>query len=250
MKFSLKNPIQAFSLLLAVFAVGALSQNLRVDVLMTFGAILLMGGIVFVLLDKILKRKKMVWNVLITLLITGLLVHPVSISELWQPALAAVLVMGVKFWPNFRRQPIFNPAALGLLVASFAGVFVSWWGASFGLLALVLVVLTGLYATWRFRKWYLVLTFLILNAIWVCLGDSLESVKFIYTDATIYFLVMVMLLEPKTSPIKKYPQIMAGVIAVIFYRVGINVGIPNVELWMILLINVLHFLDQKFKLIK
>ena len=193
----------------------------------------------------------MAWNVLITLLITALLVHPVgSLEELWQPALAAALVMAVKFWPNFRKQPIFNPAALGLLLASFAGVFVSWWGASFGLLALGLVLLVGGYATWKFRKWYLVLTFLILNGLWVGLGDSVESLQFIYTDATIYFLIMVMLLEPKTSPIKKYPQIIAGVIAVAFYRIGIDVGIPNVELWMILLINLLHFIDQKFKLIE
>lgn len=54
-----------------------------------------------------------------------------------------------------KRKPIFNPAAVGLLVANYAfAIMQSWWGGM-SLLSywyLILLVVVGLFVTWRVKK--------------------------------------------------------------------------------------------------
>jgi len=65
-----------------------------------------------------------------------------------------------------------------------------------------------------------------------------------YTTGTIYFLAGVMLLEPKTSPTKKYWQIGAALLAVITYRYIGYFGVNNVELWAVIAVNLVHLLSR------
>ncbi len=258
-----KNPLKVFTYGLGVFALGAVLFNLRLPVFALLAMVLLGSTAGYLVIQKLQPRRHMLSNTLVTGVIAFLLMNPalvLNIETLLWSFLGAVLVILAKLGPKFKGQLIFNPAALGLLILTtllflFYGgeallpTFVSWWGTDYAspypLLFLLPLVF---YAAYKFRKLYLLISFLAFNAAWIFFTAGLSELYYPYASGMIYFLAGVMLLEPKTSPVKPYWQIGAGLVGVLVYRLVGPLGLGNVELWAIIGVNLVCLLSRVSKL--
>jgi ferredoxin-NADP reductase len=166
---------------------------------------------------------------LITALILALILDPV-----WPLAnprgvlvivLAAVAAMASKYVLAFRRQHVFNPAAVAALVSGLAfGTFASWWAGSTYLLPLVAVggaLLLRKVSRFRLVGVFLA-EFLLFNvALSVLNGLApdmiVQSVLFVFGQSAVVFFAVVMLTEPMTSPKRFSLQAAyAGIVALLY----------------------------------
>jgi len=106
------------------------------------------------------------------------------------------------------HQPIFNPAAAGLLVTSLIGVTTTWWGVSFSprlhfynmSLAMLLTLPVGLYLIWLYKKLptlifvpsSFALTYFLLTG---------RSPLTILLEGTFAFFLFIIVTEPRTTPV-------------------------------------------------
>lgn len=250
MKFKL-NPLQQFTFFLAVYSGFALWFNFGEDVLWHLAATLGFALVLFYALSAVSKKKKVIWNTVATALIIFLILNfGQTLSDLWYPLAAVFIAVTYKFFFEYKGKPVINPAVFALLLlTSIAGVipgaepvFVSWWGASFAeplaVILLLVWVLTGL-NVWR--KWPIFLSFVIPYAVFTYFYEGIDFTKFIFTTGTVYFLVSVMLVEPKTSPISVRNQIVAGIFTAIVYSALSYFKIGASELIAIAAMNLLNF---------
>jgi len=164
--------------------------------------------------------------------ITGLIVSMVlSTSTPWYVVAAtAILAILSKHILTYKKKPIFNPAAVGLLLS--IPVFhtqQSWWGAFGDLPAwLLLLVLIGGYAVanrihkfpqvFAFLGTYLILLFVLGMGVLPVDGGMLQSgaladaLRPPFINATLFF-ALFMLTDPPTSPAKVKEQIAFGILA-------------------------------------
>lgn len=187
---------------------------------------LLAACVVAMLIDApILRYRAGAWQFPSGALLTGLLIA--MILSPYQPwyiaAVAAAIGIVSKYIARTRSANIFNPAALGLVIAYY--VFnertgQSWWGALPELPAIALVALfaTGLFITDRVNKLAAVLAFLgshyLLFTIASYAGDP-GRVAGIYRAPDLHmalFFAFFMVTDPPTSPPKPRDQIVFGVI--------------------------------------
>jgi hypothetical protein len=254
-----KNPLKVFTLGLFVFALGAIAYNWRLPVWGLIASVSLGGGLGYFLLQKLHSRGHQLSNIIVTLLIALLLLNPALtfdwVSLAWT-FLGGVLVVLAKLGPKYKGQIIFNPAAFGLIILStllllvygsdaLLPTFISWWGTDyFGSWPLVILIPLILYGALKFRKLYLLFAFLGFNALWILTTAGFEGLVYPFTSGMLYFLAGVMILEPKTSPIHKYWQIAAALVAVITYRYIGYIGFMDVELWAIIAVNGVHLLSR------
>ncbi len=166
--------------------------------------------------DIALSKIFSVWSdnesAVITALILALIAGPASISA--EPArfgaiaMSGVFAMAVKYLLAYRRQHIFNPAAVGAFLASVAfKEFASWWVGQPVLLPAV--VLGGALLVWKVRRVRLVAFFLAAYAAMAFASSlvqglppvpAIASVGFAFVHTEAFFLAAAMLTEPKTSP--------------------------------------------------
>ncbi len=151
-------------------------------------------------------------------LITGLIIGLVAASnqEWWLVPAAAALAIVSKHLIRFNNKHLFNPAAMGIFL-----MVIIWHGQTewHGTYLWPALVPAGLYFAWRFVKievlaGYLVVALSLFAITALARHDRLEHI-FGYLS---YFYIAIMLIEPKTSPIKvpgKY-WFGAGAAAVIF----------------------------------
>ncbi|MBI3577010.1 RnfABCDGE type electron transport complex subunit D [Candidatus Gottesmanbacteria bacterium] len=93
------------------------------------------------------------------------------------------------------HKHIFNPAAFGILISSMIfGWPVAWWGASWGMIPVVIIAVGMLPILWKLRRQWIPVTFLI---IYYFLSRSIS----LTIDGTVFLFGFVMLPEVKTSPI-------------------------------------------------
>jgi len=258
-----KNPLKVFTCGLGMFALGALLFNWRLPVLALLGSVALGSAFGYLMIQKLQPRRHMLSNTLVTGVIAFLLINPAlafSFEALAWSFLGTVLVILAKLGPKFKGQLIFNPAALGLLILTtllflFYGgeallpIFVSWWGTDYASpYPLLLLLPLVFYAAYKFRKLYLLFSFLAFNAVWLVVASGLSALYYPYTSGMIYFLAGVMLLEPKTSPVKPYWQIGAALVGLLVYRLAGPLGLGNVELWAIISVNLVGLLSRVSKL--
>jgi hypothetical protein len=254
-----KNPMFVFVLGLTLFSAGALLYNLRPPVFALLVSVALGAAIAYLGLKYLQPKGHWAGNTLVSGLIAFLLLNPalsVNFESMAWAFLGGVLVVLAKLGPKYKRQVIFNPAALGLIILSglltlvygtdaLLPTFVSWWGTDYaGLWALVILAPLVSFAAYKFRKLYLVISFLVFNAIWLYVNGGFQALVYPYTTGALYFMAGIMLLEPKTSPIKKSWQIAAAFAALIAYRYAEVIGLHNVELWAIMAVNLVHLLSR------
>lgn len=171
-------------------------------------------------------------------LLTGLIVALVlSSTTPWYGVVGTTVIAIIsKHVLRIKRKPIFNPAALGLLVASFTFASgQSWWGGLPNLPAwcLLFVVVGGFLLTSRINKFPQVLSFLgVYFGLFLVLGvynlgDAADALRVPYVNLAL-FLAFFMLTDPPTSPVAYKDQVWFGVItaivSVLVYTIAGGVG--------------------------
>ncbi len=252
------DPIRRFALFLVIFSGFALGYNFSNAVLLHLAATLGFGLVLYWLYSRLSAKRKNVWDTVITTLIIFLLLH--YGDNLLYPLLATFFAITLKFFIEWKDSPVVNPAAGALLLtagvlALIPGIdqpFISWWGTTFwalpwgvsvSFLLMALWILGGFYV---WRKWaifagFLGVYFLILFGLMLFFGSAdKESMHFVLTDSTIYFLAAIMLPEPKTSPALPWKQGVYGVIAALVYSVLAIAAVPNYALFALVAANLFN----------
>lgn len=260
--FKLKiSPINQLAIFLSLYAALAIAFDFKIAKLIHLGLTTGFGLFLYVLFSRISTQKKSLQKTLITTLIIFLVLHyPTSQANYLGyigPLLAVFAAIFSKFFLEKNTTPIFNPAVFGILISAvlmrtFTGeniLFASWWGTNFqGYLSLGLIALWIFTGPHRWRKIPTLLTFLLTyGAILFTLQQNITSLKFIFTDATIYFFAAIMLIDPKTSPIKPSQQIIFAIVAAVSYNLlkYFNIPFPYEQFLAIALAN-LYFAITKW----
>lgn len=249
MKFKF-TPSKKAAIFLMIYSAGALGFNFKPEVALHLAATLGVGIALYYLYSFVFKKKKSLEDTIITSLIIFLVLHYGNVPmDHLMPALATFFAITAKFFFEIKGRPVFNPAvggllglvALGYLVPNMGLPFVSWWGANYEnyvTLALIAVWILTELKVWR--KYPIVITFLLTYGIILLIQDKTELLQFTFTDATIYFLVGIMLVEPKTSPIKRLDQMVYALIAVTTYQLLFYYNLPYIGLLTIATANLFN----------
>ncbi|MHA7583644.1 RnfABCDGE type electron transport complex subunit D [Paenibacillus vandeheii] len=221
----------------------------------THGLVAVGGAIVADVLFSLVNRKKRMLpdGALITGLIVALIL---STSTSWVVVVATVILAIVsKYVLVYRKKPIFNPAAMGLLLSVLIfGAGESWWG-SFGDLPVWMMVLlfAGGYAiTGRVNKFPQVFSFLGTYFVLLLLmglfhtGDAGDALRTPFINAVL-FCGFFMVTDLPTSPAKTKDQLVFGILAAIVGALiyGLFGGLMYLFIGL-LCANLYHFLRTRF----
>lgn len=168
------------------------------------------------------KRKR--WlpdGAVITGLIIGLIL---STSTSWYfVAITAIMAILSKHLLVFKKKPVFNPAAFGLLFSIlFFQTGQSWWGA-FGDLpvwTIGFLLLGGYAVTNRVNKFPQVFAFLsvyfllLLLMGYMHIGDAADALRPPFINASLFF-ALFMLTDPPTSPVSNKDQVIFGMLSAV-----------------------------------
>lgn len=257
MKFNL-SVLQKTSLFLLVYLlIGSyfvVTQNIlsgngaiiMVNLALHFAVIFGVGLGTHYVCSRFLGKKKLAQNAIISLLLLAMLVHyPLSLANeslpinlLTSGALALVLILYKNFL-EYKNLPLVNPLVFVLLLGTFLlpilglpPLFISWWAADFkGMISLALALLWLL--TWfkPWRKFPSLFAFLITNLVMLfLLKNEYNTILYMYTHATLYFLAGFMLTEPKTSPANTKEQIIYGVFVAVIVNLARLIGLQQADL--------------------
>jgi len=158
--------------------------------------------------------------------------------------------------------PLFNPVASSGLLFSFFNYVPSWWGVSYAprlflfendvSIAMFLTLILGGYVAYRYRKLAIVLAALIAFAVssFMLFGTI---PLFVIVEGTLAFFLLVMAVEPKTSPILRNEQYIYGGIVGILISIGPYTRFPETYLSALIFANLYthrkfiwnSFVDQK-----
>lgn len=191
-----------------------------------------------------LKNKKFV--VTESSIITGLIIgYVISGDEFWWViALASIFAIASKHLIRFRKGHIFNPAAFGIfLVVLLFGAYTQWKAAY----SWHIIIPLGVYLALKIKRMSLVVSYfaaaLFLYAPQAFLYNASLLETFGYLN---YFFIFIMMIEPKTTPVRRRSKIIfgIGVAAFIFtfYEIGILV---EAELFALLTVNFLGALLER-----
>lgn len=127
--------------------------------------------------------------------------------------------------------PLVNPAAMGAVVVSLLGYLPGWWGASFSprlsllpggiSIAMLLTLPLAGYVAWKYRK--LLIAVVGLSALGITYWLLFQrNPLFLIFEGTLAFFFLVMVVEPKTSPVQRNQQLIYGVAMGILTVVGLK----------------------------
>lgn len=115
--------------------------------------------------------------------------------------------------------PIFNPAAFGALMLAILGSYPGWWGMSFAprlpiiqggiSVAVLLTASVAGYVAYKYKKLTTVFSMLTVFS-FVYFLMMQHSPLFLLLEGTLLFFVLVMVIEPKTSPMLRNEQLIFG----------------------------------------
>jgi ferredoxin-NADP reductase len=193
------------------------------EVLISALVLLITGWAANGLLAKIFNVPANVESVYITALILTLIISPAqTLHDYLFLIFACILAMASKFVLSINKKHIFNPAAVAVVITSYAlADYASWWVGTEWMLPLVLV--GGFLIVRKVRTWDMVFTFLAVMTI-TTLSFSFfrgTSVTLIFKqailDSPLFFFAFIMLTEPLTAPPSKGLQnIYAGIVGFLF----------------------------------
>jgi len=164
-------------------------------------------------------------------IITGLFVASILAegTPLLIVAAAAFLAELLKHAIRYQNRNIFNPALLLLFVMSL--VFkadLSWWASASlsGVLpfGIPLAVILGLFICWKYKRLSLVLpallAYFIISFVLTGISNlSADTIVGYLLNNTLYYFVLLMLVEPKSSPVYRNSRIAYGITAAILLNV-------------------------------
>ena len=177
-------------------------------------------GLVVDLIVGLFYRKKRYFSDggLITGLIVGLVLS--SFTSWYVTALTVVIALASKHVLRIKRKPIFNPAAVGLLISTYAfSTMQNWWGG----LSLIsswyvwILAIIGAYVAWRVKKIPQVISFVgsysLICAVFMLFKATHLDASFGFQNPlwnSALFLAFFMVTDPPTSPAKRFHQIWFG----------------------------------------
>jgi Na+-translocating ferredoxin:NAD+ oxidoreductase RnfD subunit len=128
----------------------------------------------------------------------------------WMISFASLIAVGSKYLIRFNKKHIFNPAAFGIFLSILLfGASTQWRGTFLWYILLPV----GLYFTYKLRKLELIagylLTALGIFGIQAVLNNTPLINIFGYLS---YFYVFIMLIEPKTTPVKPLAKFIFGIV--------------------------------------
>src|SRR3989338_469753 len=132
--------------------------------------------------------------------ISGLIIGFILLSAQpwWIFSLASISAIASKYLIRVNKKHIFNPAAFGILLAViFFRGFTQWQGASIWNIMLPF----GIYFVYKVKKLEIIISYVL--AFLILFGVR----GFGYFN---YFFALIMLIEPKTTPIKRRGKIIFG----------------------------------------
>jgi Na+-translocating ferredoxin:NAD+ oxidoreductase RnfD subunit len=216
---------------LALLAITVPHQGM--DALRVTGAAVLAAVVLDLILHLVLREKLLIpTSALLTGLIIGMVLAPQEPT--WTVIMTAGIAIGAKHLLRTTRAHIFNPAAIALALAPpLFGSGESWWGATAGLPAVMILPLlvVGYLVAERANKLPQVLTFLgiyfafLTGMAYLTHTDAIQ-IAAMYRDPFLnsaLFLAFFMLTDPPTSPAKLWDQIVFGAgVAVLAVLIELN----------------------------
>ncbi len=212
----------------------------------------LIAALIEILIRRFYQRQR--FKIPISGLITGLIVGsvaPIS-APLLLVSIAITIAVLSKFFIRYKGGNIFNPAAIGLVVAlAIFGAGDEWWAAGnyniYGLAVTLTPILIIL--AYESRRLTMALSFvsadlLLMIATGALVHVSVDSIVGLLFGVNYYF-AFVMLVEPKTSPYGKYAQIAYGASAAGFYLGLSFLRIQYPLLITLLMVNILYFIYRR-----
>ncbi|MBU8918945.1 RnfABCDGE type electron transport complex subunit D [Bacillus sp. FJAT-29953] len=178
--------------------------------------------IVDILCRTVKKRK---WSMPDSAIITGLIISLILSTTSSVGVITATAVMAIlsKYLLVYKKKPIFNPAAIGLLLSVlFFHSGQSWWGAFGDLPAWTIAfLLIGGYAiTNRVNKYPQIFAFfgtsflLLLLIGYFNIGGETDALRPPFINATLFF-GFFMLTDPPTAPGKDKDQVIFGILTAV-----------------------------------
>lgn len=168
---------------------------------------------------------------LITALILALIITPVGIRGSWAFLIwAAVLSMASKYILAIKHKHIFNPVAIGLVLATFAinSSTASWWVGIVPMAPVAIIAM--LLIARKIRRFDLVFSFLVVAIIATILSAQLNHnltpgiVKISLFASPLFFFAAFMLTEPTTTPPRRNLRIAYGSVLGLLYMPALHIG--------------------------
>ncbi|MFA6130441.1 MAG: RnfABCDGE type electron transport complex subunit D [Candidatus Omnitrophota bacterium] len=243
--FSIKTRLIIF---LAGFAVFLSIKDRDLFFLFTI-AITLLSAIIADLTFSYFKDKRFVVSEssVVSALIIGFVLA--SDNPWWVISLSAIFAMVSKHLVCFNKKHIFNPAAFGVFLSIiFLGANTQWKGTFLW----YILVPAGLYFTYKIRKLELIAGYLITALGLFGIQAAINKVSLINIFGYFsYFYIFIMMIEPKTTPIKPLAKLVFGIAAAILIFIFIQVQFRfDSELAALLILNLfvplLNKIPQKF----
>ena len=170
--------------------------------------------------------------------ISGLIIgYVISSGEPWWKFLfASIFAIGSKHLIRIKNKQLFNPAAFGVFLSTLLlGASTQWKGTYLW----YIIVLVGFYFVYKIKKIEIIIGYAIIFFLFFGTQAVLQKVPFVNIFGYLsYFYIFVMLIEPKTTPIKATAKFIfgSGVAALIFILTEAGLKY-DVELLSLLIMN-------------
>lgn len=179
----------------------------------------------YIIINFFQKRKLDLFDTPITNLILFLIIDPSQ--NLLLTAAIAMSVQLIRSFVRYKGLPIFNPAASGLVFIAILeilvgfekiGSFVTWWGVSFSprfmnnySYVVFLTLIFGVFLAYKEARIRSVVVSMIIFAVLLFFSDGkFGETDFVLFEGTFLFALLIMSVEPKTSPTKANLQYIYG----------------------------------------
>lgn len=154
--------------------------------------------------------------------------------------------------------PLLNPAAVGVLVLSLMGVYPGWWAASFAprfeilanmSAAMLLITSLAGYIAFKYKK--LRIAFVAAGVFYVAYWLLFQANPlFILVEGTLAFFLLVMVIEPKTSPILPQQQYLFGAALGLLVVAGLKFGAIEAYVIALLICNASFNIYRNWRWVK
>lgn len=182
------------------------------------------------LLARIFAVPTNVESAYITALILALIIDPAkSLNDFLFPGWAAILAISSKYVLSLNNKHFFNPAAIAVVITSFAlGESASWWVGTASMLPVVL--LGGVLLVRKLRQGEMVALFVMAALVTVCVVSLLQRLSLtkelqqLLLESPLFFFATIMLTEPLTAPPTQKLKRIYGLITGILFIPQIHLG--------------------------
>ena len=157
-------------------------------------------------------------------------------NPLWFFLFAGAVAVLSKYFLRIKNKHVFNPAALGIMASIILFGAVTEWKGTY---SWHILVPFGLYFAYRLRKIGLLIGYALTTGILfgaTCIAEH-ASLRLVFGYVS-YFYIFVMLIEPKTTPVRPWGKFLFGAAAAVLIFVFTQTGVRfDAELATLLMLN-------------